>query len=85
MLPAGFWKSLESRSREVRTERGAPMIRVGIATGSDEGINHHAKKPCTHSRLIDDVLDTKGDKTGRLLCLECNATFPDPTFLKPVH
>lgn len=61
------------------------MIPVGIATGSDEGVSHHAKNPCSHSRLIDDVLNKKGKKTGRLLCLECKATFPDPTCLKPVH
>jgi hypothetical protein len=36
--------------------------------------------PCTHSRMVDDVLTTKGGKTGQLVCLECRAVFPDPTY-----
>jgi hypothetical protein len=36
--------------------------------------------PCTHSRVVDDVLMTKGAKTGQLVCLECRAVFPDPNY-----
>ena len=61
----------------------APMIRVMKAT-APKGTRLHAaaKTPCTHSRLIDDVLTTTGTKTGQLICLECTAVFPDPTFEK---
>jgi hypothetical protein len=33
---------------------------------------------CTHSRIVDDVLSSRGTKTGQLICLECQAVFPDP-------
>ena len=33
---------------------------------------------CSHSRVVDDVLSAKGTKTGKLICLECQAVFPDP-------
>lgn len=33
---------------------------------------------CTHSRLIDDVLTTSGERTGKVRCLECGAIFDDP-------
>jgi hypothetical protein len=36
---------------------------------------------CTHSRLVDEVRNTKGLKTGQLLCMECMTQFPDPTYL----
>ena len=39
--------------------------------------------PCTHSRMVDDVLTTKGVKTGKLVCIECTAVFPDPTYHEP--
>lgn len=48
--------------------------------------SHNAPKTsCTHSRLVDDVLSTKGAKTGHLICLECKAVFPDPHSQKPSH
>lgn len=59
------------------------MIRISTAPGED--ISLHVKSSCTHSRLVDDVLNKKGNKTGQLVCLECKATFPDPEFQKPVH
>lgn len=33
---------------------------------------------CTHSRIVDEVRTPDGMKTGRLVCLECFAEFPDP-------
>jgi hypothetical protein len=39
--------------------------------------------PCTHSRMIDDVRSTKGAKTGQLVCMECQAEFPDQTSQHP--
>lgn len=39
--------------------------------------------PCTHSRVVDDVLTTKGTKTGQLVCIECTAVFPDPSYEEP--
>jgi len=35
---------------------------------------------CTHSRLVDEVRTAKGVKTGELICMECLAKFPDPTY-----
>lgn len=40
-------------------------------------------KPCTHMRLIDEVRTGNGAKTGQLICLECLAEFPDPTYQAP--
>ena len=33
---------------------------------------------CTHSRLIDDIRDENGNRTGNVQCLECQAIFKDP-------
>jgi len=38
---------------------------------------------CTHSRLVDEVRNAKGLKTGELICMECMAKFPDPTYQTP--
>jgi len=44
---------------------------------SEKASRHMApKKPCTHSRLVEDILTADG-KSGQLLCLECKAVFPD--------
>ena len=32
---------------------------------------------CMHSRIVDEVRDANGMKTGRLVCLECFMEFPD--------
>ncbi|MBI3357122.1 MAG: hypothetical protein HY038_10210 [Nitrospirae bacterium] len=40
-------------------------------------------KPCTHRRLVDEVRSANGTKTARLICLECLAEFPDPTYQAP--
>jgi len=40
-------------------------------------------RPCTHSRVVDEIRGTNGAKTGRLVCLECYAEFPDPVSCKP--
>lgn len=40
-------------------------------------------RPCTHSRVVDEVRSAKGDKTGRLICLECKGEFPDPAYKNP--
>lgn len=60
------------------------MIKVVTTTASKGTSRLHtaAKKPCTHSRIVDYVLTTKGNKTGQLICLECAAVFPDPAFEK---
>ena len=59
------------------------MIRVMTTTATKSTSPHTAEKtPCTHSRLVDYVLTTKGIKTGQLVCIECTAVFPDPTFQK---
>jgi hypothetical protein len=36
------------------------------------------RQPCTHQRLIDEVRDEQGRPTGKLVCAECRAVFPDP-------
>ena len=33
---------------------------------------------CTHGRMVDDVRSADGAKTGHLICIECQAQFPDP-------
>ena len=59
------------------------MIRVMTETATKSTSPHTAEKtPCTHSRLVDYVLTTKGIKTGQLVCIECTAVFPDPAFHK---
>ena len=35
-------------------------------------------KTRTHSRLIDDVLNEAGNRTGKVFCLECLAVIDDP-------
>ena len=66
--------------------KGDTMIRITPTTLSkDTSLHTTLRAPCAHSRLVDDVLSTKGTKTGQLLCIECKAVFPDPTFQEPVH
>lgn len=33
---------------------------------------------CRHARVIDDVLTPEGERTGHMVCKECQAVFPDP-------
>lgn len=33
---------------------------------------------CTHSRMIDNVLNRAGKWTGKVVCRECGARFDDP-------
>lgn len=40
---------------------------------------------CTHGRIVDEVRGGDGMKTGRLVCLECFAEFPDPDFQMSGH
>lgn len=42
-------------------------------------------RACTHSRVVDEIRDAQGGKTGRLVCLECHAEFPDPAGREPHH
>jgi hypothetical protein len=35
---------------------------------------------CAHGRLIDDVLTKRGQRTGRVRCLECGVIFDDPYY-----
>ncbi len=37
-----------------------------------------SKTSCAHGRLIDDILNNDGTRTGRVRCLECDASFDDP-------
>lgn len=34
--------------------------------------------PCTHQRIIDDVLTRGGKRTGKVRCIECGTIFDDP-------
>ena len=43
-----------------------------------------ATRPCTHSRMVDEVRSATGAKTGRLICLECQAELPDQAY-KTLH
>lgn len=36
------------------------------------------REPCEHRRMIDDVRDKNGRRTGHVRCLECQAVFDDP-------
>jgi len=35
------------------------------------------KLPCTHSRMVEDERTPDGEKSGRLVCMECNKVLPD--------
>lgn len=37
-------------------------------------------QPCAHQRVIDDLRDAQGHPTGTLVCLECGAVWPDPSY-----
>lgn len=61
------------------------MEQVSLATYPMNTSLHRAlKKPCMHSRIIEDVLTAQGARTGEVLCLECKAVFPDPHRQDPV-
>ncbi len=36
------------------------------------------RQPCAHQRLIDELRDAQGNPTGKLVCAECGAVFPEP-------
>jgi hypothetical protein len=62
------------------------MIRVTPTTLQKDFSQPTAvKKACVHGRLVDEVLDTKGAKTGQLICLECLTVFPDPLWKLSGH
>lgn len=46
-------------------------------------IRTETAQPCIHGRMVDEVRCATGAKTGRLICLECQAEFPDPASRKP--
>jgi len=48
---------------------------TGMAESTRTTIAIHT---CVHGRLIDDVLTRSGKRTGKVLCVECGATFDDP-------
>lgn len=33
---------------------------------------------CAHQRLVDEQVNSKGEKTGHLVCLECGEVFENP-------
>jgi hypothetical protein len=45
-------------------------------------IRGNLARPCAHGRLVDEVRNADGIKTGQLVCLECRAEFPDPALEK---
>ena len=59
------------------------MERILISPVSQTRVSNKAVPSCTHSRLVDEVLNVKGLKTGQLLCMECMTQFPDPMY--PTH
>jgi hypothetical protein len=42
-------------------------------------------RSCAHNRVVDEVRDADGVTTGRLVCLECHAEFPDQAPRRPHH
>jgi len=38
----------------------------------------HGQKPCHHTRVIDSLIAQNGQSTGKLVCRECGAIFPNP-------
>jgi hypothetical protein len=36
-----------------------------------------AGSPCTHSRMVDNEQTPDGNKSGRLVCMECGEALPD--------
>ena len=57
------------------------LMKLTLATRKQ--VKRKKETPCTHSRMVDDVLTTKGVKTGQLVCIECRIVFPDPTYQEP--
>jgi DNA-binding NarL/FixJ family response regulator len=58
------------------------LVKLNLATPKQ--VKRKKVAPCTHSRMVDDVLTTKGVKTGQLVCIECKAVFfADPTYQEP--
>lgn len=35
------------------------------------------KAPCTHGRMVEDERTPDGNKSGRLVCMECGTVLPD--------
>jgi hypothetical protein len=55
------------------------MIEVILSTPSQEmTVQTTSFRPCTHSRIVDEVRTLNGARTGQLICIECLAQFPDP-------
>jgi len=52
------------------------MSHETIEQASPASITRTAR--CLHGRLIDDILNNDGKRTGQVRCLECGAVFEDP-------
>ncbi|MGQ0665807.1 MAG: hypothetical protein ACT4O4_02125 [Nitrospiraceae bacterium] len=55
------------------------------ASNETIGVRGKLARPCAHSRVVDEVRDADGITTGRLVCLECHAEFPDPAPMRAHH
>jgi hypothetical protein len=49
----------------------------------EKSVRAKTASACTHGRMVDDVRSEEGAKTGRLVCKECQAKFPDPHYQNP--
>jgi hypothetical protein len=54
-----------------------------VASAATTKVRTKIAKPCIHMRMVDEVRTANGVKTGRLVCLECLAEFPDPSGQQP--
>ncbi len=73
-------------SAAIPVPKGEPAMEPAPSTlPNDTTARTKIPPQCTHSRIVDEVLTTKGTKTGLLICKECLAVFPDPTYQEAGH
>jgi hypothetical protein len=61
----------------------AAMYSTSVTTTENVNVRVKLARSCTHSRVVDEVRDAGGIKTGQLICLECHTEFPDPGITEP--
>lgn len=61
------------------------MPPTSVTTTKNVNVRVKLVRSCTHSRVVDEVRDAAGMKTGQLVCLECHTEFPDPDDKEPHH
>lgn len=57
-------------------QKGGPMNehKAGLVNGT---LKTGVREVCAHQRLVDEQVNSKGEKTGYLVCLECGEVIHD--------